>query len=104
MKKLLLTICLIFPSLCWGWLSPENEVIYKQAWDLFNMKEIQQGIDLCSKVIDDESVSDLDRFHFLISRSMFLVDYYERKKDLDRIKEMTMKNEECAWEFSVYYK
>jgi hypothetical protein len=104
MKKIFLALILAIPSLCWGWISPQNEIVYDEMWKLFDMQEIQQAIDLSTQVINDEKISDIDRLHFLVSRSLFMRDIDERKKDLDKIKELINTDYECFKEYDIYYR
>lgn len=99
MKKLIL--CLLAISCCFADLSPKNKVIYQKVWDFYKLREIEKAIELMNQTVEDKSISNVDKLHFLMTRSV--LDQKNRDKALDEVKKLIHENTDCAIEYQFYY-
>jgi hypothetical protein len=103
-KKIFLALIIAIPSLCWGWVSTANEKKYEEIWKLFKASDVEKAIIISSEVIDNDNTPNLDKLHFLVSRSIFTSDLIKRQKDLTRIDELVKNDFECFREYDIYYR
>lgn len=90
-------------SVCFCDISEKNEKIYREVWGFYKCMELKKSLDLCTEIINDSQISDIDKLHFLVSRSILTCDEKQRIEDLDKIQYLKNINIECFNEYAIYY-
>ena len=103
MKKIILTFALLtnFCFACPYTVSKNLDKIF-----LATSKEISSSIEFLSTLINDDSILDLDKIHYLICRSqLYNISNYsiEYNNDINTIYNLCEKNESCYDEVRIYY-
>ena len=84
---------------CWADISPKNDIVYKEAWDLYFHKKNVEAIALCQKVLEDGEMPNVDRLHFYMTTYIFTGDIEYR----NRFDELIQKDVNCRDEYRLYY-
>lgn len=94
-----LILSLIAISSCFADISIKNDSIYQEAWKLFKNGKQSESSEKCLQVLNDPTICNVDRLHFLMSLKIFRND----PKDQEEIQRLIKNESECFNEYLLYY-
>ena len=114
MNKIIITVMLFFSSLCFADFIDDAEGHYyieicpqlEKAWVLHSEGHDEESIRYLTSLIDDESISNVDKIHYYFYRSNFFLSMDKTDNqiiDLKKITEMCESDEKCKNEFNFFY-
>jgi hypothetical protein len=100
-----LIACLLFINA--SAISPSSEKVLHHAFNLFQKKNYESAIEICTVMIDSKYISNVDKLHFYVARANYYYFSYEPikgKRDQELMMELIFSDPECMNEYMLYYR